>query len=222
MQAQTTPATTRTEIVRATELYERVVLRIAKIRDPESFVSYRENLRRYKRRLGKREEGIREGHFSGVRGSVSQHPTVRGFMTRHLGQEVFVPRPSAPRPPAYGYSPYTGGAYGGHAWEYGLLANPRYNRDIRPQRVEKYGKEMQAGEWRDLLSDPITVTADGQVLNGQHRIAAACDVDWDKAGNDPTFLVIWGADPSEALYADGSRRTHRDGETIAVKVASTV
>jgi hypothetical protein len=36
------------------------------------------------------------------------------------------------------------------------LVNP--TRDIHPKRVGEYRADMQAGLWRDLLSDPITIT----------------------------------------------------------------
>ena len=77
---------------------------------------------------------------------------------------------------------------------------------------------MAAGEWRDLYSDPIAITADGHVVNGQHRMAAATQVDWE-GERGPAFLVIWGVEPSEAMFADGSRRTDRDQKTIFDKVA---
>jgi hypothetical protein len=206
-------AEAKTEIVRASELQERVVERIAEIRNPELFASHKDELRRYKRRLGKREEKVYKKDFS----------RVRGFKVQHLGQEVFVERPERPRPPAYRYSPYDRSSGFGpsiHARVYGLLASARYNRDLRPQRVDEYHGAMLRGEWRDLLSDPIAITADGQVLNGQHRIAAATHVDWSKLDSDPAFLVIWGASPEESLHADGSRRTAKDEKTIAMKLVS--
>jgi hypothetical protein len=120
------------------------------------------------------------------------------------------------RPRTWLYSDYNRSfGFTTHAGQYGVLADPLYNRDIRPQRVEEYAGEMRAGNWKDLLSDPITVTGDGQVLNGQHRLAAASDVDWENVGNDPRFLIVWGVQPQEALYADGSRRTPKDSQTVA-------
>jgi hypothetical protein len=72
------------------------------------------------------------------------------------------------------------------------LRNPNtsetLNRDMRPQHVDAYAEEMPAGRWRDS-SDPISITADGHVLNGQHRLAAASKVDWANVENDPSFLV---------------------------------
>lgn len=112
----------------------------------------------------------------------------------------------------FGYSRERG------ALQSGLLKESACNRDIRPERVEKYAQAMRKGEWRTLFSDPITVTSDGQVLNGQHRIAAASCVDWSKVENDPEFLILIGVEPDEALYADGSSRTAIDEKTIAVKL----
>jgi hypothetical protein len=109
-----------------------------------------------------------------------------------------------------------------YARTFGLLADPKYNRDIRPQRVNEYIEAMRAGRWQDLLSDPISITADGHVLNGQHRISAAESVDWSKVDNDPSFLVIWGVEPTEAHFADGSRRTERDQKMIADKLVANL
>jgi hypothetical protein len=64
---------------------------------------------------------------------------------------------------------------------------------------------------------PAIVTG-GHVINGQHRLAAASDTDWNEVENDPLFLVIFGVDPEEAILADMSKRTARDQSTIAVKV----
>jgi hypothetical protein len=205
---------TSTEIVRATDLRERVINRIAEIRNPELFKSYTAELGRYKRRLGKRKEITKED------GSPLLATKRRGFTKRvYDNATIFIPRPERPSPRAYGYWSYSrGGGFTTHAEVFGLLATPRYNRDIRPQRAAEYHEEMQAGRWRDLLTDPISITADGQVLNGQHRLAAAEGVDWEEAGNNPSFLVIWNADPGEALYADGSRRTQRDEKTVAARL----
>jgi hypothetical protein len=167
--------------------------------------------------LGKRKEVVVNKGTFGLRAT--------GFMARVYDQDVFVERPTRPQPRAYGYRPYQRSSLPGPGYKaqvYGLLASPTLNRDIRSQRVDEYHEAMQRGDWRDLLSDPITVTSDGQVLNGQHRIAAASHVDWSKAGNDPAFLVVWNVEPEEALYADGSRRTKRDETMIATRLLEAV
>jgi hypothetical protein len=202
------------EIVRASQLRERVVQRIAEIRDPEPFATYKTELRRYKRRLGKKTEVTR------AKRTMLGDREERGFWALAYGQDVFVARPERPSPAAYHYLAYNRSTYfTAHAKIVGLLADPRYNRDLRPERVAQYEEAMRQGEWRDLLSDPIAITEEGDVLNGQHRIAASVRVDWSEAENDPMFLVVWNADPQEARYADGSRRTPRDQGTVAVRLA---
>jgi hypothetical protein len=196
-------------------MHEKVIQRIFEIRYPEAMPQYRAELRKYKRRLGKRQEGkITENRRPGK----TDHGI--GFLAEHLGQTIAVVRPKKPEPTAWCYSEGFEfmGSYN-RAEQLGLLADPLFNREIRPQRVEQYTQEMLAGRWHDLLSDPIAITRDGQVVNGQHRIAAACRIKWDEADNDPAFLVVWGVDPREALYADGSRRTDKDEKAIAYKIA---
>jgi hypothetical protein len=203
----------QTEVIRASELRERVIDRILNLRHPDAFPNYRTELATYKRRLRKHKEQ------TFVKRDIFSETKHVGFMVTHLGQEIFVERPSRPRHIAWAYHEYErSGRFASHSQQIGLLADPLYNREIRKQRLDEYEAAMRAGEWRDLLSDPIALTEDGHVLNGQHRLAAASRVDWDEVENDPAFLVVWGADSSEALYADGSRRTALDEKTIATKL----
>jgi hypothetical protein len=204
----------KTEVVRASELY-RVLWRIFELRYPDAMPKYRKELARYERRLGKREEITR------TVGDFFSRRNVRGFVVKLYDDDHFIQRPEPPRPTAWVHFSYDRSmGFTTHASQSGFLADPRYNREIRPTRVGEYVEVMKAGSWRDLLSDPIAVTADGHVLNGQHRLAAAADVKWDEVENDPTFLVVWGVDPKEALYADGSRRTAQDEKTIATKLVA--
>jgi hypothetical protein len=233
-----------TEVVKASELQERVIARIAEARDREGhkarMVKYKRDLAAFRRRRGKRPLQVwARDIFFGTQGDPSElkpdqeseayrqalreknprHTLVFGVVVEAYGQQVRLQMPERPKPRAWSYGSYE--RFMGstsHAQQHGLLANPAFNREIRPQRVEEYAKTMEAGEWHDLLSDPITITSDGHVLNGQHRLAAASGVDWSKAENDPLFLVVWNVDPHEALYADGSRRTPNDEKTIASKL----
>jgi|SRR5579862_1396982 len=213
-----TVAEPHTEIVRASEIEEKVVRRILEIREPDVFKEYRKELATYKRRLGKKTESeITQKSLLGT-----THLGV-GFVAEAYGQKVAVLRPKEPKPRAYSYMGYDR-SYGftTHAAVNGLLSDPAYNREIRPARVDEYSEAMRAGLWRDLLSDPIAITSDGQVVNGQHRIAAVCSLDWsDDPTYDPSFLVVWNVDPAEAMHADGSRRTARDEKTIASKLLAT-
>lgn len=212
----------KTEIVHASELRDKVARRIVDLREPSRHKEYAKNLAAYKRRLGKKVEVVsrvgtvfHEGVALAFRGAVGFHVVVDG-------KPEFVERPQLGDPPMLVHMGYTRGSYGRKARDLGVLPNSLYNRDLRPQRVEEYETVMRAGKWADLLSDPLTITDDGQVVNGQHRIAACVRVDWSDVDNDPSFLVVWGVSPGEALLADGSRRTHKDEATIGVKIASAV
>jgi hypothetical protein len=204
----------KTEVVSASQL-EQVMRQILTLRYPDALSDYQKELATYKRRLGKRREVdlVEDVMFGDIPINKKKR---RGFVFDVCDQQVSVYRPEPPKFVTWGYSRYdrTCG-FTSHAQQHGVLANAQFNRDIRPDLAEKYMEEMQAGQWHDLLSDPITITDDGQVINGQHRLAAACAVDWSEVENDPLFLVVFGVDPAEALHADGSRRTNRDERMIA-------
>jgi hypothetical protein len=205
------------EVVKASELLDKVVQRIFEARHPERVSEHKKALAQYKRRLGKRKE------VEAIVRPKDDEPFLQrrapGFWVMKDGQPDFVERPILRIPSAYGYEGYDRSfGFTTHARGYGLLATPRYNRDIRPGRVDEYEHEMKAGRWHDLLSDPIAITTAGDVVNGQHRIAAAAQVDWSEVENDPVFLVVWGVNQQESLYADGSRRTQRDERTIAERL----
>jgi hypothetical protein len=68
---------------------------------------------------------------------------------------------------------------------------------------------MEAGRWY-FTPDPIVVTDEGYVVNGQHRLAAADAIDWSQSGEVPQFLVVWGVDKKTALLMtkqSGARMT---------------
>ena len=202
-----------TAMVRASELQAQVLDRIWQTREPTAVPEYRKALAHYNRRQGKRKEvqmKVSDGFFTLQR---------RGFYYIDAkGEAKQVVRPEEPKRLAYMYWPYDRSGFIIHARNAGFLSDARFNRDIRPQRVEEYCQAMQAGEWHDLFSDPITVTDEGQIVNGQHRLAAASQVDWSEAPSDPLFLVVWGVAPEEALHADLARRTDRDQAMIATKL----
>ena len=53
--------------------------------------------------------------------------------------------------------------------------NPR-NRNLRLGRVEQYARDMRAGNWLPT-GEPIQITPDGTLLNGQHRLHAVIEAD---------------------------------------------
>jgi hypothetical protein len=92
------------------------------------------------------------------------------------------------------------------------------NRPISRGRCDLYQDEMEAGRWH-FTPDPIVVTAEGYVVNGQHRLAAADGVDWSRVEQVPSFVVVWGVDKKSALLMDEAKRSTDDRRAIALAFA---
>ena len=61
-----------------------------------------------------------------------------------------------------------------------------HNRKLRRDRIIAYANEMSGGKWRSDC-EPIQLTRDGIVIDGQHRLAAVI-----KAGLPVKMLVLYG------------------------------
>jgi hypothetical protein len=207
----------QTEVITASAMRD-LSLSLLELRQPGTLKAHAKALAKYERDLAA--GGHKEVTAKLADGWTTTTKTGYYVIADNGGPQL-VERPRKPTPLAYGYRPYIRDGYA-PAGNYGLLADSKFNRDIRNDRVLDYFATMKVGQWRDLLSDPISITADGQVLNGQHRIAAATLVDWSEVDNDPSFLVVWGVDPVEAQFADGSRRTNRDEKVIADKLVASL
>lgn len=46
------------------------------------------------------------------------------------------------------------------------------NRPLRRRRVMEYAKAMETGEWSSDVVDPICISVNGNLMNGQHRLMA--------------------------------------------------
>ena len=211
----------RTEIVHASEMSEKVFDVLIEMRTRSQREEYDRALAAYEKKRGKRNEVEEENKVNSR--------AILGYWELPGERPKFVQRPSEPNRPSIWYYNQRE-RVGGHflpSTQGGLLGSSLFNRNIRPERVESYVNAMVRGEWVDLLSDPISITDDGHVINGQHRLAAIADTEdqcrrlrktqpWQKT--DPAFLVLWGVEHVEALYTDGSHRTAVDEKTIAVKL----
>jgi hypothetical protein len=93
------------------------------------------------------------------------------------------------------------------------------NRPISVARTDLYAEEMEAGRWY-FSPDPIVITDEGHVVNGQHRLGAADAVDWTQTGEAPQFLVVWGVDKKTALLMDEAKRSADDRRHIALSYAT--
>jgi hypothetical protein len=143
-----------------------------------------------------------------------------GYEVKRMGRTDFVPRPVKPHLILW----TNGGRFGNRSYEQrGLLANGgAYNRPVNGPRVKEYAEAMERGHWRDNLIDPIAVTPDGEVINGQHRLAA---LGWASSPNqggegvkgDPRFLVLFNVPADQVALSDTSKRSAKDFMTIAGK-----
>lgn len=83
-----------------------------------------------------------------------------------------------------------------------LLENNSGNRTISDQVVQQYAREMRAGRWKET-GNPINISKDGTLLNGQHRLWAIVE-----SGVTLRFHVIYEEDSEAfATFDTGRVRT---------------
>jgi len=73
------------------------------------------------------------------------------------------------------------------------------NRVISKNAVTRYAKKMQQGQWK--ISSPITFSADGYLIDGQHRLNAVL-----KAETSVPFMMMLGVPEEVAENIDRGRR----------------
>jgi len=102
------------------------------------------------------------------------------------------------------------------------------NREVNPNRVEEYRNAVWRGDWW-FTPDPIVVTDEGDIINGQHRLLAAEEVAKSittsetvpkKTERAPVFVVVWNVDKRAAILMDEARRSANDRRDIALRYAS--
>lgn len=102
------------------------------------------------------------------------------------------------------------------------LAHNTHNRPLKKSVVARLSDAIQRGEWK-LNGDPIRFNCDGTLLDGQHRLAAACD-----AGVAIESVVMWNVPQDAQDTMDiGVRRTIGDmlalrGENYASLLAGAM
>jgi hypothetical protein len=89
------------------------------------------------------------------------------------------------------------------------------NRDVSEARVESYSQAMANGQWW-FTPDPIVVSDEGLIINGQHRLIAASRIDWEP-GHSPQFVVVWGVDKKASLLMDEAQRNTTDRRNIGLR-----
>lgn len=77
-----------------------------------------------------------------------------------------------------------------------FLSNNSSNRNIRPRKVAEYKRSMEQGFWR-ITGDGISLSDDGALLDGQHRLQAIIE-----HGKPISMAVIKGVDNGAQQYMD--------------------
>lgn len=103
-----------------------------------------------------------------------------------------------------------------------LLERNEVNRHLRPGHVDALARDMANGDWR-VTGEAIKFSADGKLLDGQHRLEAIV-----KCGVAVPLFVVYGLDAETQAQMDaGRKRTAadvlqmQDGEADAVMLAAT-
>lgn len=91
-----------------------------------------------------------------------------------------------------------------------ILERNSYNRPLSAASVRRYAELMMRGMWR-LTTEGIALSADGVLINGQHRLAALRE-----AGHSVDMTVWFGCAANEFEVADqGVKRTA--GQVLQIK-----
>lgn len=89
------------------------------------------------------------------------------------------------------------------------LAMNTKNRRLRKADLDRYKRDMLAGNWH-IAGDPIRFSTTGQLLDGQHRLTAIVET-----GVTLPLLVVRGVQPEAQKVMDtGRRRTAADALDI--------
>jgi hypothetical protein len=87
-----------------------------------------------------------------------------------------------------------------------LLEMNTSNRPIKKTVVDAYKRDLAAGNWM-LTNQGIGISADGVLLDGQHRLTALA-----QCGYPPVSMVlVWGLESKAQMCVDqGAKRSMRD------------
>ena len=91
-----------------------------------------------------------------------------------------------------------------------LLANAATNRSVRRSRIARYRSDMQHNHWM-LNGEPIIISSEGKMIDGQHRCIAIEDTD---ARVD--VLMVMGVNP-EAMATVGQGVPRTAGDYLGIE-----
>lgn len=97
-----------------------------------------------------------------------------------------------------------------------LLAQNDANRPVRKTLAQFYARQMRNGRWR-RTHQPIAVTSDGKLIDGQHRLLAIV-----QSGVTVTMPIATGVSRDSILVVDqGAQRSAHDAIHLAYDSAIT-
>jgi hypothetical protein len=76
------------------------------------------------------------------------------------------------------------------------LAKNESNRNLRPKKVAEYRMQMEKGYWH-LTPQGISISTEGRLLNGQHRLQAVVEY-----GKPVPMVITTGVEPGTQQYMD--------------------
>jgi hypothetical protein len=91
-----------------------------------------------------------------------------------------------------------------------LLKSNIGNRTVRKNRVSNYATQMRRGQWQ-LTGDPIRISRNGRLLDGQHRLHAIIEADIPVQ----TLIIEGLEDEVFSVIDSGLGRTPADALTFA-------
>lgn len=81
-----------------------------------------------------------------------------------------------------------------------LATRNKRNRALSAKTVNEYGRQMTAGTF-PFIADPIRFDRDGNLIDGQHRLAAVVG-----SGQPQMFVIVRNLDPETQKYIDSGRK----------------
>lgn len=85
-----------------------------------------------------------------------------------------------------------------------ILQNNHANRSISRKTVEAYARDIENGKWKANTGTAISISKNGELLDGQHRLMAII-----ASGIDVPMWVCFGCD-TEGVYDRNRGRSVRD------------
>lgn len=104
-----------------------------------------------------------------------------------------------------------------------LLMSNELNRSAKDDLISKYANDMKSGEWKTDTAEPIKISKNGKLIDGQHRLMAII-----KSGLEIDLWIAYDLDDDVFDVIDtGKKRTGGDTLKIfnvdnAIKISASI